>query len=119
MESIFWGTWDDYPKVEHNGRQYAQVGPRLYTRHAVEYLRPSGRRYRGNDGSPQPLGRAPQNHRSIPPSYVEDVIVRGAKSAPQIHAPTGELRRAHLLGDLQIITTADDEIVITVGVRHA
>lgn len=119
MPGILWGTWDDYPKVEQEGRTYAQVGPRLYTRHAVDRMRPSGWRYSGKDGSPQPFGRARQEHRSVPPEFVEDAISRGAKSAPQIHAESGELRRVHTLGDLAVVTTADDEIVITIGVRHA
>lgn len=118
MAGILWGTWNDYPKVERNGRTYAQVGPRLYTEHAVVRMQPSGWRFSGNDGSPQPFGRTKQEHRSVPPEFIEDAITRGAKSAPFIHEPSSELRRTHTLGDLLVVTTADDSIVITVGVRH-
>lgn len=35
-------------KVTANGQEYAQVGNRLYTRHAVERMQPSGNRYGGD-----------------------------------------------------------------------
>jgi len=45
MESkLWWGFWKDYAKVKLNGREYAQIGTRLYTEHAVERFLPSGRR---------------------------------------------------------------------------
>ncbi|MCQ2534223.1 MAG: hypothetical protein MJ172_06620 [Clostridia bacterium] len=46
---LYWGTWDDYEHVVVNGsdgpREYARIGDRLYTRHAVERIQPSGMRY--------------------------------------------------------------------------
>ncbi|HEU4963416.1 MAG TPA: hypothetical protein VFV52_06075 [Bacilli bacterium] len=45
---LFWGSWSDYPKVKVNGREYAQIGERLYTHHAVDRMQPSGMRYSSN-----------------------------------------------------------------------
>lgn len=39
---IPWTSWQNYPKVTRGGREYAQVGDRLYTHHAVDRLQPSG-----------------------------------------------------------------------------
>jgi hypothetical protein len=38
----------DYAKVFFNGREYAQIGTRLYTEHAVQAFMPSGRKLRYN-----------------------------------------------------------------------
>jgi hypothetical protein len=45
---LWWGFWSDYPKANLNGREYAQIGERLYTEHAVKRFLPSGRRTIGN-----------------------------------------------------------------------
>lgn len=42
---IPWGKWSDYEKVTMNGQEYAKVGDRLYSRHAVDRMQPSGNRY--------------------------------------------------------------------------
>src|SRR5512146_409590 len=39
---LFWGSWKDYPKVTVAGREYAEIGGRLYTQHAIERMLPSG-----------------------------------------------------------------------------
>jgi hypothetical protein len=43
-ESLRWGFWKDYPKVILNGREYVQIGTRLYTEHAVQAFLSSGTR---------------------------------------------------------------------------
>ena len=45
VQEILWGRWHDYPKVKINGNEYAEIGNRLYTRHAVARMQPSGMRY--------------------------------------------------------------------------
>ena len=35
---LLWGSWIDYPKVVVDGREYAKVGERLYSRHAVDRM---------------------------------------------------------------------------------
>lgn len=46
---LLWAHWNDYPKVEADGQDYAQIGDRLWSRHAVDRMQPSGMRY-----SPRP-----------------------------------------------------------------
>jgi hypothetical protein len=53
--------------------------------------------------------------RGIAPYYVELAILHGSK-AWIIEA--GELRTIHRSGELEVVTTRDDYIVITVGYRH-
>lgn len=58
---IPWLSWEQYPKVTIGGQEYAKVGNRFYTRHAVERTYPSG------------LGTAVGGvkGRSVAPSYIE------------------------------------------------
>jgi len=62
-----WAFWSDYEKTVVNGEEYAKIGERLFTRHAVERMAPSG------------LGKAAGGvvGRSISPNFVEEVISRG------------------------------------------
>ncbi len=116
--NLWWGFWRDYPKVNLNGREYAQIGTRLYTEHAVERSLPSGRRTIANvpvanreGGGHMFLEKA----RSIAPAFVEDVIRMGSKTQVIEDA---ELRTIHTLGDLEVVTTRDEKIVITIGYHH-
>jgi hypothetical protein len=115
---LWWGCWKDYPKVTLNGREYAVIGSRLYTHHAVERFLPSGRRTIANIPVADGEGGGHMFHekaRSIAPAYVEEAIERGTKT--HIIA-NKEARTIHVLGDLEIVTTRDDHIVITIGYRH-
>ncbi|MEW4415260.1 hypothetical protein [Clostridium sp. AN503] len=47
-QKIPWGDWSDYEHVTKDGQTYAKVGDRLYSRHAVERMQPSGNRYGSN-----------------------------------------------------------------------
>ena len=40
--SLPWGSWADYPKVNIGGKEYAEIGNRYYTEHAVERMTPHG-----------------------------------------------------------------------------
>ncbi|HKW99934.1 MAG TPA: hypothetical protein VJN43_19495 [Bryobacteraceae bacterium] len=115
---LWWGFWDDYPKVTLNGREYAKIGERLYTQHAVERFLPSGRRTISNLPVAHREGGGFTYHekaRSIAPYYVEDTIQHGSKTWT---IEEGELRTVHRSPDLEIVTTRDDKIVITIGYRH-
>ena len=117
-KELWWGFWKDYPKVTLNGREYALIGSRLYTFHAVERFLPSGRRTIANVPVAEGEGGGHMFHekaRSIAPAYIEDTIDRGSK----VHIIANqEARTLHTLGDVEVVTTRDDRIVITIGYRH-
>ena len=90
---IFWGSWDNYSKVTVNGQEYAQVGDRLYSRHAVDRMQPSGNRYGSS------ITQAGGDYgRSVAPQYVEDVI----NSMKPVLQENGNL--SYTSGSLQVIT---------------
>jgi hypothetical protein len=96
-----WSSWDNYAKVTRGGREYAQVGDRLYTRHAVNRMQPSGL------GAPAgELGAG----RSISPNFIEDVISTGSARKVTVD---GVERTIHTSGSVQVVTEGD--IVVTVN----
>ena len=116
--NLWWGFWKDYPKVTLKGREYAQIGDRLYTEHAVERFLPSGRRTIANIPVADREGGGHMFHekaRSIAPAWVEEAIQRGRKEFIVVGT---EPRTIHVLGDLEVVTTRDGQIVITVGYHH-
>ena len=118
MGNLWWGFWDDYPKVALNGKLYAQIGKRLYTEHAVTRFLPSGRRTVVNveTASGEGGGYAfDPKARSISPNFVEHVIQTGAK---RFVIEKGEARTIHSAGDLLVVTTRDNLIVITCMYSH-
>ncbi len=103
-ERLLWTSWQTYPKVTQGGREYAQIGDRLYTRHAVDRLQPSGL------GAPAGATGA---GRSISPNFVEDVLT-STRGVP-VKGPNGEARLSFTSGTVQVIT--ENNIVITVITR--
>ena len=99
---IPWLSWEQYPRVTIDGQEYARVGHRLYTRHAVERTYPSG------------LGTAVGGvrGRSVAPSYIEEVLTSAHTTRMPVTGPRGEARVSHVSGSLEVITEGD--IVITV-----
>ncbi|MDX1601158.1 MAG: RHS repeat-associated core domain-containing protein, partial [Anaerolineales bacterium] len=79
-QSLPWTSWSQYPKVQAGGRTYAQIGGRLYTRHAVERMMPRGLTGEG---------------RSISPTFVETVIQNGTSEEVIVNGVT---RTIHTLG---------------------
>jgi filamentous hemagglutinin len=113
---MWWGYWKDYPKVRIGAREYAQIGNRLYTEHAVNYFQPSGRRTIANIPRAQGEGGGfISQGRGIPPIYIEDAIKRGVKRQQWTD---GVQRTVHMLGDLEVITEQDGRVVVTVSYRH-
>ncbi len=119
MSSGLWWGRSDYPKTTVDGREYAQIGNRLYTPHAVERFAPSGRRSVGDvpvapgEGGGHLPGR--EDARGIAPAWVEEAIEFGIEEWVIVK---GEPRTVHRFGELEVVTTRDDRIVITVGYRH-
>jgi hypothetical protein len=103
-DGLLWTSWANYPKVTVNGREYAQVGDRLYTRHAIDRLQPSGL------GAPAGATGA---GRSVPPSIVDDIL--STTKGTKVTGPHGEVRMSYVSGSVQVIT--EDDIVITVITR--
>src|SRR5215467_2124860 len=99
---MWWGYWSDYPKVRIGTREYAKIGNRLYTEHAVNYFQPSGRRTIANvPTAPGEGGGYLSQGRGVSPSYVETVIVHGMRWK---ESREDVLRTVHTLGDLQVVT---------------
>ncbi|MCW2752457.1 MAG: hypothetical protein JWR83_3567 [Aeromicrobium sp.] len=103
-EKLLWTSWQNYPKVIHGGGEYAQIGDRLYTRHAVDRLQPSGL------GAPAGANGA---GRSISPNLVEDVL-SSTKGVPT-KGPLGQPRLSFISGTVEVIT--ENNIVVTVITR--
>lgn len=57
---VLWGSWNDYDHVTVDGNEYADVGGRLYARHAVDRMQPSGlgKVAGGVQGRRGPLGQS-------------------------------------------------------------
>lgn len=71
IEKLPWNSWESYEKVELNNQIYAKIGNRLYSKHAVNRMQPSGNRFGPNIY--QELNGVDYG-RSIGPQYIEDVI---------------------------------------------
>lgn len=118
MSTLWWGFWKDYPKVEVGGRNYAKIGERLYTEHAVTRFLPSGRRTIAGLPVANKEGGGyayDAKARSISPNNVEHTITFGLK---KFVIENGEPRTVHTAGDLTVVTTRDDRIVITCMYSH-
>ncbi len=113
LNKIFWGSWDDYPKVIVNGQEYAVIGGRHYSHHAVNRLQPGRRRHSTIDG---PSGHSeiniagdwPDYGRSISPTFVEDVI----QNTKPITQSNGNL--SYTSGTLQVITNTEGAVITVV-----
>ena len=104
-----WDSWDNYEKVTANGQEYAKVGDRLYSKHAVERMQPSGKRFTVGDAIVQAGG---VSGRSVAPQFVEDVI----KSVEPVFQPaTGNY--VYTSGTVRIVTNEYGYVVtiMTVG----
>jgi RHS repeat-associated protein len=108
--TAFWGAWDDYAKVVLDGEEFAQVGNRLFSRHAVDRMQPSGMRYRtgGSDGGFPEIRQTGGNYdfgRGVAPGFVEDVI----SSTQGIIQLNGNL--SHTSGTLQVIVNGQGHVI--------
>ena len=101
--NIVWGSWKDYSKVTSNGNQYAQVGDRLYSQHAVDRMQPSG--------LGTPVG-ADAPGRNISPNIVDYIIRTGERTVTT--TADGVQRTIHWSGNVGVVTENSGKIVVTV-----
>ncbi|MBQ4516647.1 MAG: minor capsid protein [Clostridia bacterium] len=106
-EHIIWDSWENYEKVFYNGQTYAKVGSRLYSKHAVERMQPSGKRYTVGDAIKQAGG---VEGRSVSPIYVEEVI---KVVQPEVQL-SGNL--SYVSGSLEVITNQQG-CVVTIMIK--
>ncbi|WNB75569.1 RHS repeat-associated core domain-containing protein [Methylomonas koyamae] len=102
-DRLLWGSWKDYQKISANGREYAQVGDRLYTRHAVDRMQPGGL------GTPAG-GDGPG--RSFSPNLIDEVISNGLSRSVTVN---GVERTIYSSGTAEVVTEQGGRIVITVN----
>jgi hypothetical protein len=102
-QQLLWTSWRNYPKVTEAGTQYAQIGERLWTQHAVDRMQPGG--------LGAPAGQIGAG-RSIAPNFVEDVIRIGDTTQAIVNGVT---RTMHTSGTVQVVTEQGGRIVITVN----
>lgn len=106
---IPWDSWQNYEKVTANGQEYAKVGDRLYSRHAVDRMQPSGKRFTVGDAIVQAGG---VSGRSVAPQFVENVI---SSVKPVFQPATGNY--IYSSGTVKIVTNKYGHVVtiMTVG----
>ncbi|WP_241825978.1 hypothetical protein [Izhakiella australiensis] len=97
-----WDSWQNYPKKTINGRQYAQIGDRLYSQHAVDRMQPSGL------GSPAGTSGPGRN---ITPNVIEHTIKNGS---PQNNVVNGVSRTTYWSGDVGVVTENNGNVIVTV-----
>jgi RHS repeat-associated protein len=91
-----WTSWANYAKVTINGKEYAEIGGRYYSEHAVERMMPRG---------------LTTNGRSISPEFVEEVIKTGTQTT---EIRDGVPRVVHSSGSVEVVTENGGQIVVTV-----
>ena len=102
-EKIPWNTWENYEKVVQDGQEYALVGGRPYSHHAVDRMQPSGRRYAAAGSIFQ---AAEVESRSVAPQFMEEILQRvRLLFQPQ----TGNFE--HKIGTVKIITNSKGSVV--------
>ena len=101
-EGILWSSWNDYPKVKAEGREYAQIGDRLYSRHAVDRMQPSGL------GAP---AGADGPGRNVTPNMVEEVIGGGTKTTT---IANGIPRAIYTSGNVSVVAEDNGRTVVTI-----
>ena len=105
MSKIPWDSWQNYEKVITNGQEYAKVGDRLYSRHAVNRTQPSGNRFGPNIY----LGLYGEDYgRSVAPQFVEDVI----HSVKPFIQDNGNL--VYISGTVKVVTNQQGSVITIV-----
>jgi hypothetical protein len=97
-----WNSWRNLPKETHEGKEYARIGDRLYSQHAVDRMQPSG--------LGTPAGQLGEG-RSIAPRFVEDAIKTGVR---RIEIQNGVEQSVIRSGNVEVITEQMDRVIVTV-----
>ncbi len=97
-----WSSWKSYPKRAVDGRQYARIGDRFYSKHAVDRMQPSGL---GCPAGKSGLGR------NITPNIVEHTIKTGT---PQTSISNGVPRTVYWSGGDGVVTENKGNVIVTI-----
>lgn len=98
---LLWTSWSGYTKVSINGREYAHIGRRNYTRHAVDRMQPMA--------LGTPVG-ADGPGRNITPNMVEYVIRSGQRS---VTTRNGVRREVFTSGNVSVVTENNTRTIVT------
>jgi hypothetical protein len=134
---LLWGRWEDYPKIAVRRKvrttvdgkvkvtiqttEYAKIGRRYYTEHAVQRMRPGGaapsvatpgQTKVETPKGPSGRGDVTYQGRGVSPNWVEEVIRRGSRQT--FRSPEGVARTRHSLGSVTVITEQRGKIVVTI-----
>ncbi|QJW54282.1 hypothetical protein HL670_01150 [Serratia plymuthica] len=97
-----WDSWQNYPKKTVGGHQYARIGDRLYSQHAVDRMQPTSL------GSPAgTIGPG----KTVSPNIVEHVIKTGVT---ETSISNGIQRTIYRAGDIGVVTENNGNIIITI-----
>jgi hypothetical protein len=108
-QAMTWGMWRDLPKEVYNGMEYAKIGTRYYSKHAIEHMSFSARDAVILSSIP---GKGPVKMRRIPPMAVEETITHGISKISRDEF--GKQALEHILGDIKVHTSLDKRVVISV-----
>jgi hypothetical protein len=108
---ILWSTWKNYPKVTLNGKEYAKIGKRLYSKHAVNYMRPSG--LGPLAGEMCNKEGIPVAGRSLAPDFIQSIIQYGKYR--EVTMPGGVVRRIYNAGTSEIVTEQNGKLIVTIN----
>ena len=90
------------PKKTIDGKQYALIGNRLYSKHAVDRMQPSWLGF--------PVGTVGAG-RNISPNIVEHTIQNGTKTSSMVN---GVKRTVYWSGDVGVVTERNSKVVVTI-----
>jgi hypothetical protein len=99
-----WAFWKDLDKVTHQGREYAKIGDRMYTKHAEERMIPKR--------LGEAAGKAGVDGRGIPPMVVEYTLKYGSKISES--AVNGVKRTIWQSEVVQVVAENSNKIIVTV-----
>ena len=103
---ILWDSWNNYDKVSINGQLYAKSGDRLYSKHAVDRMQPSGNRF-----GPYIYEAGGDYGRSVAPQFIEDVI----NTTQPILQENGNL--LYTSGNVKVVTNRQGAVVTVITYR--
>lgn len=99
---LLWGSWKDDPKIAVDGREYAKIGDRNYSRRAVDRMQPSGL------GTP---AGADGPGRNVTPNMVEHVITSGSVKTVTVNNVPREI---YTSGNVSIVTEDAGRTIVTI-----
>ncbi|RYE13486.1 MAG: hypothetical protein EOP45_21105 [Sphingobacteriaceae bacterium] len=103
-----WLLWSQYLKKTFEGKEYAVIANRLYTRHAVEsmYPRTLGKPI-GNTSDHDPV--------SVPPSFVEHILKDHTTKTWTSYSKEGVERVIYDSNDVRITTENKGKLIVSVA----